>query len=141
MMELTLSQLGSHLRIEDSLRTQELDNNPKGKNQVGSSSVNMVEGESSKNPKKSNGKKKFIEKDGKSSNKKAKLVCWNCNKPGHFKKDCRLRKVNKDGVGPSGSKDLEKQQAFYVHDDDVAWWFNSGATIHICKDLHWFKEC
>nr|KAJ0189876.1 hypothetical protein LSAT_V11C800448080 [Lactuca sativa] len=43
--ELTLTQLGSHLRIEESIRTQELDNNPKGKNQVGSSSVNMVEGE------------------------------------------------------------------------------------------------
>ncbi|KAL7586000.1 hypothetical protein Lser_V15G43853 [Lactuca serriola] len=52
--ELTLTQLGSHLRIEESIRTQELDNNPKGKNQVGSSSVKMVEGESSKNPKKSN---------------------------------------------------------------------------------------
>ena len=34
--ELTLTQHGSHLRIEVSLMTQELDNNPKGKNQVGS---------------------------------------------------------------------------------------------------------
>nr|KAJ0226024.1 hypothetical protein LSAT_V11C100031100 [Lactuca sativa] len=119
----------------------------------------MVERESSKNAKKSNGKRKFKEKDDKSSNNKAKLVCWNCNKPGHFKKDCRLRKVNKDGVGPTGSKDPEKQQgqisvsmqnskyvqnyisviseAFYVHDDDV----DSGATSHMCKDLRWFKEC
>nr|KAJ0207161.1 hypothetical protein LSAT_V11C500238120 [Lactuca sativa] len=111
--ELTLTQLGSHLRIEESIRTQELDNNPKGKNQVGSSSVNMVEGESSKNPKKYNGKRKFKGKDDKSSNKKAKLVCWNCNKPGHFKKDCHLRKVNKDGAGPSGSKDPEKQQGIH----------------------------
>nr|KAJ0199050.1 hypothetical protein LSAT_V11C600338430 [Lactuca sativa] len=157
--ELNLTQLGSHLRIEESIRTEELDNNPKGKNQISSSSVNMLEGESSKNPKKSNGKKK----DDKYSNKKAKLVCWNCNKPSHFKKDCHLRKVNKDGAGPSGSKDPEKQQgqisvsmqnskyvqnyisviseAFYVQDDDVAWWVDSGATSHICKDLRWFKEC
>nr|KAJ0198518.1 hypothetical protein LSAT_V11C700344870 [Lactuca sativa] len=113
--ELTLTQLGNHLRIEESIRTQELDNNPKGKNQDG--------------------------KDDKSSKKKFKLVCWNCNKPGHFKKDCRLRKVNKDGAGPSESKDPEKQQAFYVQDDDVAWWVDSGATNHICKDLRWFKEC
>nr|KAJ0200300.1 hypothetical protein LSAT_V11C600326060 [Lactuca sativa] len=160
--ELTLTQLGSHLWIEESLRTQELDNNPKGKNQVGSSSVNMVEGESSKNPKKSNGKGKFKGKDDKSSNKKAKLVCWNCNKPGHFTKDFRLRKVNKDGVGPSGSKDPEKQQgqisvslqnskyiqnyisviseAFYVQDDKVPWWVDPGATSHVCKDLYWFKD-
>nr|KAJ0208664.1 hypothetical protein LSAT_V11C400206440 [Lactuca sativa] len=123
----------------------------------------MVEGESSKNPKKSNGKRKFKGKDEKSSNKKAKLVCCNCNKPGHFKKYCHLRKVNKDGAGPSGSKDPEKQQgqisvsmqnskyihnyismiseAFYVQDDAVAWWVDSGATSHICKDLRWFKEC
>ena len=108
-------------------------------------------------------KRKFKGKDDKYSNKKAKLVCWNCNKPSHFKKDCHLRKVNKDGAGPSGSKDPEKQQgqnsvfmqnfnyiqnyisviseAFYVHDDDVAWWVDSGATSHICKDLRWFKEC
>nr|KAJ0219327.1 hypothetical protein LSAT_V11C300123560 [Lactuca sativa] len=123
--ELTLIQLGSHLRIKESIRTQEIDNNPKGKNQVGSSSVNMVEGESSKNPKKSNGKRKFKGEDDKFSNKKAKLVCWNCNKLGHFKKDFRLRKVNKDGAGPSGSKDPEKQQ---------------GATSHVCKDLYWFKD-
>nr|KAJ0201796.1 hypothetical protein LSAT_V11C600311740 [Lactuca sativa] len=108
-------------------------------------------------------KRKFKGKNDKSCNKKAKLVCWNCNKLGHLKKDCCLRKVNKDGVGPSGSKDLEKQQghiyvfmqnskyvlnyiyviskAFYVQDGDVAWWVDSGATRHICKDLCWFKEC
>nr|KAJ0203629.1 hypothetical protein LSAT_V11C500229240 [Lactuca sativa] len=160
--ELTLTQLGSHLRIEESLRTQELDNNPKGKNQVGSSSVNMVDGEGSKNQKKSNGKRKFKGKDDKSSNKKAKVVCWNCNKLGHFKKYCHLHKVNKDGTGPSGSKDPEKQQGqnsvfmqnfnyiqnyismisetFYVQDDNVAWWVDSGATSHVCKDLYWFKD-
>nr|KAJ0195787.1 hypothetical protein LSAT_V11C700373190 [Lactuca sativa] len=36
-------------------------------------------------------------------------------KPGHFKKDCHLRKVNKDGTGPSRSKDLEKQQCEIFH--------------------------
>nr|KAJ0209141.1 hypothetical protein LSAT_V11C400183740 [Lactuca sativa] len=122
----------------------------------------MVDGEGSKNQKKSNGKRKFKGKDDTSSNKKDKVVCWNCNKPGHFKKDCHLRKVNKDGAGPSGSKDPEKQQgqtsvfmqnfnyiqnyisviskAFYVQDDKVAWWVDSGATSHVCKDLYWFKE-
>nr|KAJ0204847.1 hypothetical protein LSAT_V11C500242580 [Lactuca sativa] len=87
--EMTLTQLESHLRIEESLRTQELDKNPKGKNQVGSSSVNMVDGEGSKNQKKSNGKRKFKGKDNKSSNKKAKVVCWNCNKPGATSHVCK----------------------------------------------------
>nr|KAJ0198596.1 hypothetical protein LSAT_V11C700365700 [Lactuca sativa] len=122
----------------------------------------MVDGEGSKNQKKSNGKRKFKGKDDKSSNKKAKVVCWNCNKPGHFKKDCRLHKVNKDGAGPSGSKDPKKKQgqnsvfmqksnyiqtyisviseAFYVHDDNVAWCVDSEATSHVCKDQYWFKD-
>ncbi|GKF03524.1 hypothetical protein Tco_0030447 [Tanacetum coccineum] len=39
--ELNLVQLGSHLRIEEGLKNQKLDNNPKEKNQIGS--VNMVE--------------------------------------------------------------------------------------------------
>ncbi|XP_052626923.1 protein FAR1-RELATED SEQUENCE 5-like [Lactuca sativa] len=25
-------------------------------------------------------------------------------------------------------------------DDKVAWWVDSGATSHVCKDLYWFKE-
>nr|GEW77002.1 zinc finger, CCHC-type [Tanacetum cinerariifolium] len=37
--------LGHHIRIEEGLRNQKLDNNPKGKNQIGSTSVNMVEGD------------------------------------------------------------------------------------------------
>nr|KAJ0219539.1 hypothetical protein LSAT_V11C300102630 [Lactuca sativa] len=81
-------------------------------------------------------KRKFKGKDGKSSNKKAKLVCWNCNKPGHFKKDCCLRK---------NSKYIHNYipvifEAFYVQDDNVAWWVDSGATSHVCKDLYWFKD-
>ncbi|GJW78238.1 hypothetical protein Tco_0139920 [Tanacetum coccineum] len=40
--ELTLVELGSHLRIEESLRVQDSDK-PKGKNVDGPSIVNMVE--------------------------------------------------------------------------------------------------
>nr|GEW02022.1 zinc finger, CCHC-type [Tanacetum cinerariifolium] len=55
--------------------------------------------------------------------------------------DCCSRKGN-DGDGLNGSKDPEKQQdAFYVQDDEVAWWVDSGATSHACKDLRWFQVC
>ncbi|GJT22919.1 zinc finger, CCHC-type containing protein [Tanacetum coccineum] len=79
-----------------------------------------------------------------------------------MKKDYRSRK-GKDGAGSNGSKDPEKQQgynsdfiqkfynvlhyvsvisdAFYVQDDEVAWWVDSGATSHVCKDLRWFQVC
>nr|KAJ0210442.1 hypothetical protein LSAT_V11C400201490 [Lactuca sativa] len=31
-------------------------------------------------------------------------------------------------------------EEFYVQDDKVAWWVDSGATSHVCKDLYWFKD-
>ncbi|GJW59596.1 zinc finger, CCHC-type containing protein [Tanacetum coccineum] len=148
--ELNLVQLGSHLRIEEGLRNQKLDNNPKGKNQIGSSSVNMVEGDGAKNSNNNKNKRKFKSGDDKFANKK------------DMKKDCRSRKGN-DGAGSNGSKDPKKKQgynfdfmqnfdnvlhyvyvisdAFYVQDDEVAWWVDSGATSHVCKDLRLFQVC
>nr|GEV27840.1 zinc finger, CCHC-type [Tanacetum cinerariifolium] len=144
--ELNLVQLGSHLRIEEGLRNQELDNNHKGKNQIGSSSVNMVERDRAKNSNNNKNKRKFKSDDDKFANKKGTMTCWKCKKTGHMKKDCRSHKSN-DGVGSNGSKDPEKQKgynsdfmlnfynvlhyvsvisdAFYVQDDEVACHSNS----------------
>ncbi|GJW82669.1 zinc finger, CCHC-type containing protein [Tanacetum coccineum] len=130
----------------------------KGKDIAGSSSVNMVEDD--KNNKNSKGnKRKFHEKKN-DSNKKSKMACWKCGKPGHFKKDFRVKKNN--GVSTSGSgqgsKDPSPQQGLisghviipvknyvshiyeicYVQDDEIAWWIDSGATCHACKDHCWF---
>nr|GEX80052.1 zinc finger, CCHC-type [Tanacetum cinerariifolium] len=159
--ELNLVQLDNHLRIEEGLKNQELDNNPKGKNQR-SSSINMVEGDRAKNFNNNKNKRKFKSGDDKFTNKKGTVTCWKCKKTVHMKKDCHFRKGN-DGAGSNGSKDPEKQQgynadfmqnfdnvlhygsvisdAFYVQDDEVAWWVNSGATSHVCKSLCWFQVC
>nr|GEW85835.1 hypothetical protein [Tanacetum cinerariifolium] len=101
--DLSLVQLGSHLRIEESLRAQDSDKG-KGK-EVG-------------------GKKRSNENNsGSGSSKKPKLECWKFGKTGHFKRDCR-----------SGKKTT---QMLVV--DAIAWWIDSGATTHVCKDRCWFK--
>ncbi|KAD7479019.1 hypothetical protein E3N88_02155 [Mikania micrantha] len=147
--DLNLVQLGSHLRIEESLRSQEVDKT-KGKNQA-SSSVNVAEDDGKfKKFNKLKDKKRKFNNDNNHSNKKIKKACWRCGKPGHFKKDCRVKLSggNKaDAAGPSGSKDPNVKpgsflvsESFYVQDDEMAWWVDSGATSHVCKDLRWFEE-
>nr|GFC46572.1 hypothetical protein [Tanacetum cinerariifolium] len=74
--ELNLAQLCSHLRIEEGLRNQKLDNNPKGKNQIGSSSVNMVKGDGAKSSNNNKNKRKFKSGDDKFANKKGTITCW-----------------------------------------------------------------
>ncbi|GJY71133.1 zinc finger, CCHC-type containing protein [Tanacetum coccineum] len=85
--KLTLVELGSHLRIEESLRAQDIDK-PKGNNVVGPSVVNMVEHDNSSMYNDNKGKRKH--RDTKDNpNKKSKVTCWKCGKPGHLKKDCK----------------------------------------------------
>ncbi|KAI3731774.1 hypothetical protein L1987_62963 [Smallanthus sonchifolius] len=234
--DMSLIELGSHIRIEESLRAQELG---KGKEKMqASSSVNVVEQDKKfgKFNKFKGDKRKFNKHDD-HFKKKPKLSCWRCGKPGHLKKDCRVKLVggNKSDVaGPSGSKDpkappgtltnstliltkpmsfvddsmdhsghvnnvqntksifSQKQrlinnpvgclqvgktpmgceinetrssglvldsrssmvfnnnsvenyvsfisESFYVQDDMLAWWVDSGATSHVCKDLKWFDS-
>ncbi|GJV73453.1 zinc finger, CCHC-type containing protein [Tanacetum coccineum] len=113
--DLSLVQLGSHLRIEESLRAQESDKG-KGKEVVGPS----------------------------------------CGKTGHFKRDCRSgnKKNNASASGSGGIVIVETRritQVLVVREkglrtnpktkvDAIAWWIDSGATIHICKDRCWFKS-
>ncbi|GJT09611.1 zinc finger, CCHC-type containing protein [Tanacetum coccineum] len=155
--DLSLVQLGSHLRIEESLRAQDSDKG-KGK-EVAGPSVNMAEEGKNKNNKQNKGKKHDFKEhgSGSGSNKKPKLECWKCGKTGHFKRDCRSgnkKNANAGGSG-KGSKDHSQDQgqnlvpvwnrfikysvsliseAFYVQVDAIAWWIDSGATTHVCKD-------
>ncbi|GJZ64767.1 zinc finger, CCHC-type containing protein [Tanacetum coccineum] len=100
---LSLVQLGTHLRIEESLRAQDSDKG-KGKEVVGSS-VNMTEEGKNKNNKQNKGKKSDFKEHG----------------------------------SGSGSNKKPKLESFYVQVDAIAWWIDSGATTHVCKDHCWFK--
>nr|GEU73269.1 zinc finger, CCHC-type [Tanacetum cinerariifolium] len=98
--DLSLVQLGSHLRIEESLRAQDSDKG-KGK-EVGGPSINMTE---------EGGKKRSNENNsGSSSNKKPKLECWKCGKTGQFKRDCRSGKKNNANAGGSGKGSKNQSQ-------------------------------
>nr|GEV73785.1 zinc finger, CCHC-type [Tanacetum cinerariifolium] len=152
--ELTLVELGSHLRIKESLRAQDNDK-PKGNNVAGPSVFNMVEHNNSSGYNDNKGKRKHHDTKA-DPNKKPKVTCWKCAKPGHLKKDCKASNIgNKsNGSGTKGSVDgssnsLKGQNMFnkslqvyyvtYVSDayfvqDDVAWWVDFGETMHVCKD-------
>ncbi|KAL0325284.1 UNVERIFIED_CONTAM: hypothetical protein Sradi_5097700 [Sesamum radiatum] len=163
--ELSLVQLGSHLPIEESLRAQENDK-PKGKDVVGSSSVNMVEDRRATKTNDKKGTRKVHDNKHDGSNKKSRLTCWKCGKSGYFKRDCRVGKggnyfKNTNGASGSGKRSKDHNpnkghncnytlnsvkhyvslisEVFYVQDDDVAWWIDSGATTHACKNCGWFK--
>jgi len=109
--ELTLVELGSHLRIEEYLRAQDIDK-PNSNNVAGTSSVNMVEHKKSTGYNDKKGKRKHQETNKVGPNKKSKLTCWKCGTSGHLKRDCRVNIGNKNtnGSGTSGSGNGFKNQ-------------------------------
>ncbi|GJZ35369.1 zinc finger, CCHC-type containing protein [Tanacetum coccineum] len=125
--ELTLVELGRYLRIEESLRVQDSDK-PKGNNVVGPSVVNMVEHNNSIRYNEDKGKRKH--QDTKvDPNKKSKVTCWKCGKPGHLKKDCKGRKVGNKANG-SGANDSVNSSSNSL----------KGAIVRVCKYRCWFKN-
>nr|GEU79513.1 hypothetical protein [Tanacetum cinerariifolium] len=120
--ELTLVELGSHLRIEESLKVQDNDK-LKGNNVVGPLVVNMMEHNNS-----------FRYNDNKCECKhhdNGLILTRRLNLlVGNVVKLVTLKGIAK--VLMLATKPMVQTQ----QDDDVAWRVDSGATIHVCKDRY-----
>nr|GEV65698.1 hypothetical protein [Tanacetum cinerariifolium] len=124
---LSLVQLGSHLRIEESLRAQESDKG-KGK-KVGGPFVNITE---------EVGKTGHFKRDCRSGKKN------NANAGGSGKGSKDHSQDQCQNLVPVWNSFVKYSvslisKAFYVQVDAIAWWIDSGATTRIYKDRYWFK--
>ena len=111
---------------------------------------------------KSGNKRKTIDSSSNNNSKKDK-TCFYYKKKGHFKQECRLwKKMKNDQAGSCGKINMVEAQekelqnlvamvyeiqismvtevniAFVSNTND--WWYDSGATIHICNDKNQFKH-
>lgn len=127
--DISLEDLANFLRIEEEYRKQDENKEkitPEAKVHV------VEEGQSNKPTKKRPGQFTNALKF-----KKKKGACFHCGKPGHHKSECRHLKKK----GPTSSKEkfVAVISEINMIGDDGAWWIDSGATNHVCKDRNMFK--
>ncbi|GKC99112.1 hypothetical protein Tco_1169387 [Tanacetum coccineum] len=124
--ELTLVELDSHLRIEESLRVQNNDK-LKGNNVVGPSVINMMENNNSFIYNDNKGEKVSNKANGSGTNGLVDVSANSLKGQNMFNKSLQVYYVTYGF------------EAYFVKDDDVVWWVDSRATVHVCKDRCWFK--
>ena len=125
--DFNLDSLQRHLRIEEDSRKRDLDDNPQTKSHSKENNVEITDSLKPKN------ETQFKKKNHSKTNNKKKGVCYFCNKPGHYTLDCRLRKKQQKVNVVEDSLVVVVQEANSVSGNDNDWWFDTGATIHICK--------
>jgi hypothetical protein len=151
--DLALEQIGKHLRIEVESRIRDgiqFDTNV---------NVNNVHSKNTRtqnylkvNKKRTN----FKKNSSKDPNKdKKNRLCFNCGKKGHYIRECRFLKDKKKENGSNSNMAnaveeiiamvtemrigmiTEVNMATATNSSD--WWFDSGATVHVCNEKAKFK--
>ena len=153
-----MDQLQKGLRIEEETRIRD----GRGKQIVSgyNPKVNYID---SIRPDGGGKKRKYTESvsnTNKDSNSKKNKTCFHCKKKGHFKKECRFwKKMKKDHASSSNKVNVAEEEikelvamvsemqismvtevhmAAIIKSQD--WWFDSGATVHICNEKNMFKD-
>jgi len=152
--DLTLEQIGKHLRIEIESRIRD------GIQFESNVNVNNVHngGSRTKNYLKVNKKEtSFKKKNSKDPNKdKNDISCFNCGKKGHYIRECRFLKNKKKENGNSSNMantveeiiamvtDMQIGMITEVHmaaaTNRIDWWFDFGATVHVCNEKALFNN-
>ncbi|KAL2243895.1 UNVERIFIED_CONTAM: Retrovirus-related Pol polyprotein from transposon TNT 1-94 [Sesamum indicum] len=71
---------------------------------------------------------------GKNKGKK-EMVCWNCEKPGHMKSECRAPKKEKEGrTANAAMEEITDALLLSVSNSSDDWIVDSGASFHSCSN-------
>ncbi|KAL0414013.1 UNVERIFIED_CONTAM: Retrovirus-related Pol polyprotein from transposon TNT 1-94 [Sesamum radiatum] len=136
--EMGLEDLIVRLRIEEDNRLSEMKS---GRLQIEAKANLMEQNETSHK------RKRVDYKPKKGKAKKIKGNCYNCGKPNHMAKDCRLPKKNQAHVSEVRSVPIDLGElnlsavVFEANlvDNPREWWIDTGATRHICSDKEMFS--